>query len=404
MGGFFFFCPYNAQMKALAAISACLFAAVQSLDAACPAPGGNVLMILDDPAALGTGDTAVRMRLQSTFGYTVAMVDDDAADEAASALGMDWVYISSTSLSTKINAATLRTLALPIWNNEWALHDELRMTGPNVDFDCGLSAGGQTQVNIVNAPHALAGGLAAGLQAVHSGGAFVWGTPESNAQIVAELAGSPGRAVIFAFGAGWAMSGGFVAPAKRLGYFYDNNTAAGLNASGLALFDAAVQWIACASLPTPTPTVPPTPIPAATPQSDPFDNASLAAFWTVRDIGNPAAGFQSEGGSLSFTAGGCDIWSYADQFRFLSQPCLGDFDATLRINFVPNTDAWSKTGLMLRAGEGKGDAYVLMAASFGNNYTLQYRPGLAQDAVNAFQGGAYSSGSPGWVRLKREGI
>ncbi len=60
---------------------------------------------------------------------------------------------------------------------------------------------------------------------------------------------------------------GLNAPARRVGLFMFDNTAASFNENGWKLFEAAVLWASGGSspTPTPTPTVTPTPTPTVTP-------------------------------------------------------------------------------------------------------------------------------------------
>ena len=97
---------------------------------------------------------------------------------------------------------------------------------------------------LVNAPHPLAAGLAAGLQNVlgdeHC--KMNWGRPGLGAVTIATLRGEPEKAAIFAYEKGATMNGEFLAPARRVSFFLWQDTFNQLRPEGLALFRAAVLW------------------------------------------------------------------------------------------------------------------------------------------------------------------
>jgi regulation of enolase protein 1 (concanavalin A-like superfamily) len=165
-----------------------------------------------------------------------------------------------------------------------------------------------------------------------------------------------------------------------------------------------VYQVACI---TATPTNTPTPIVGGAPQADDFNNASLEAFWTVRAIGASTPPNPVETTALTLTAQGCDIWFASDQFSYIFQPVSGDFDVTLKVLSVPATHAWSKVGLMLRAGEGVDAAYAFAFSRYNDGVTRQASfqartaTGSAAVHLNARNGLAFPN--PQWVRLKRQG-
>jgi hypothetical protein len=90
----------------------------------------------------------------------------------------------------------------------------------------------------------MAAGLS-GQQTVAASSSFTWGKPNANAARIATLLGDPTKFVIFGYDNMVAMSG-LEAPARRVGVFLTDTTAASLatNPSGALLFDAAVKWAA----------------------------------------------------------------------------------------------------------------------------------------------------------------
>jgi hypothetical protein len=97
---------------------------------------------------------------------------------------------------------------------------------------------------LVNAPHPLAAGLAAGIQNVledeHC--KMNWGKPGLGATTIATVLGEPDKAAIFAYEKGATMNGEFLAPARRVSFFLWQDTFDQLRPEGLSLFKAAVLW------------------------------------------------------------------------------------------------------------------------------------------------------------------
>jgi hypothetical protein len=117
-------------------------------------------------------------------------------------------------------------------------------------FDMGMTAKGtanagtatgQTQVKITQPAHALAGSLSGTQTVVTASSTFAWGKPNANAVSIASLANDSTKIIIFGYRQGTAMPG-LTAPAKRVGLFLNDTTAASFNNNGWALFDAAVNW------------------------------------------------------------------------------------------------------------------------------------------------------------------
>ena len=104
----------------------------------------------------------------------------------------------------------------------------------------------QRFVEIVNAPHPLAAGLAAGVQNVLTDEHFKmnWGKPGLGATTIATLRGDPDKAAIFAYERGATMSGEALAPARRVSFFLWQDTFEALRPEGLALVRAAALWAA----------------------------------------------------------------------------------------------------------------------------------------------------------------
>lgn len=185
-------------------------------------------------------EAALIQRLVKT-GLVVTPIDDDAAvpsDINDRAL----ILVASTSGSG--NITKYRDVPVPIINWEWAAYDGLGMA----EADGGTIDNSETQIDIVDATHPLAAGLPKGLRTIFPAAAaqMAAGEPVPSAKIVAVAADGSGRAVLFGFEKGALLSEavvpGLKAPARRVGIFLGGDTFSGLNADGLKIFDAAVNW------------------------------------------------------------------------------------------------------------------------------------------------------------------
>jgi hypothetical protein len=152
----------------------------------------------------------------TTAGYSV-LVRNQNETSALEALGKDLVIISDSVTSTNVNTK-FRDVMIPVINWEPSLFDDMLMTGVTSGTHYGDLAS-QTQLNIVDASHPLAAGLAAGLRTTTaSPQLYFWAVPSANASVAATLNGYPTRAAVFGYEAGADMVG-MKAPARRVGFF-----------------------------------------------------------------------------------------------------------------------------------------------------------------------------------------
>lgn len=84
--------------------------------------------------------------------------------------------------------------------------------------------------------------------------------------------------------------------------------------------------------------------------------------WDAADIGDALAGGQrvTSAGVLEVFGGGADIWGDRDQFRFISQHALGDFELTARVLSLDATSPFSKAGVMWRKSADPSSAHLLL--------------------------------------------
>lgn len=197
--------------------------------------GGNVLFVVDTGTAGRTSDAQVEA-VFTELGFNYTVVDDDA-DDASVAPNYDLIMVSASCSSTKVDD-NFKTVAQPVITWESALYD-------NADFAFANTSNrenSQTQIQITNANHPLAGGLSAGNHTVYNvTAAMAWGQPTSDAEIVATLASDNTRAVLFVYELGDTLDDGSTATGKRVGYFLPDNGSGELNSTGNTVLKAAIN-------------------------------------------------------------------------------------------------------------------------------------------------------------------
>jgi hypothetical protein len=174
------------------------------------------------------------------MGFKVTFVDQTV--DPAQAAGYDLVVLSSVVQSREMADTGFKDVKVPLltWEND--LMDSLRLTGRRKGVDYG-EVEKEHYIRIINAPHALAGGVPNGKTYVYPRDVMMgWGVPARAATVIATLPGEPDKAVVFAYEKGATMDYDFVAPARRVALFLDNDTFSNLSPDGLKLFDASVEW------------------------------------------------------------------------------------------------------------------------------------------------------------------
>jgi hypothetical protein len=215
-----------------------------------PPPGRKAALVVGDPAVPSPSDTVVRARLEK-LGFSVTVVDDDAASPG-DAVGRQLLVLApsisfnATALDRipAYEAATIPILCLAVHTCE-----SLGMT-VRPGTQSGQSMNAEDTITIDVDTHPLAAGFTAGnvpVVAGRSGADWVlyWMNPHSTATRVASIRNHPSQVTIFGFDQGTRLSTDLLAPARRVGFTLVSNTYNGnyeLNASGLALLDAAIAW------------------------------------------------------------------------------------------------------------------------------------------------------------------
>jgi hypothetical protein len=97
---------------------------------------------------------------------------------------------------------------------------------------------------------------------------------------------------------------------------------------------------------------------------------------------------------------GADIWSSSDNFNYAHESLPGDVTITARVASQQNTNAWAKSGVMIRESTAANAAYVFVFVTPGHGVNMQYRASGASSVQLAQQAGPVA---PYWVRLARSG-
>jgi hypothetical protein len=204
--------------------------------------GGRALMVVGTIPLVGT-DAQIRESIKAR-GLQVEEVRENVVT-AAHADGKRLVVLSYSMLSTALKASFAETSAAVM-----VLEHNLL---PGLGMTSAAGHGFQTnvtQITLTATDPVLTGGLPPGDVTVYSrGGSDVevfWGVPGPGATTIATVKGNPGRATWFGYPAG-AMMVGRTAPGKRLQFFFAAHapppvTDQLLNASGLKLLEAAIDW------------------------------------------------------------------------------------------------------------------------------------------------------------------
>ena len=97
--------------------------------------------------------------------------------------------------------------------------------------------------------------------------------------------------------------------------------------------------------------------------------------WSCADIANsvPTGNQEVNGNTWVVQAGGSDIWSLGDQFRFMWQSVAADASISTHITAQTDTDPWARAGVMLRQTATASSPYYAAFVTPGNGVSIQYR-------------------------------
>lgn len=229
--------------------------------------GKRILLVAGSASAESPNDDQLVKKHLESEGYRVTV--GAAEDDASRARAFDLVILSSTADPREI-AAKYANLPVPVFTWNTVDFSDMRMTGPerHVDFETLNTEQDYARTfsmlygyfpNVTNPivhqlgiPRAQMFGTSYLLPQ-----AFGWGKPAASASIVVNVEGYPTHAGEFTYEKGATMYNGFVAPARRVGFYIQDDTFHYLTAVqgnaakdpdlaqwwvGLRLFDTSIRW------------------------------------------------------------------------------------------------------------------------------------------------------------------
>jgi hypothetical protein len=256
-------------MKACAAMLAFAGTAVapsQTILTPAQAKGKKILFVVGEPEKGETNDDKLVKQHFETLGYVVKMATEDAP--FSSAEGEDLVVLSSTADPREIRDK-YASVPVPVFTWNTVDFPDMKMTGPerHVDFETidavqdFARSFSMLYGYFPNATDPIVKEFGGKTQLFGTGYLlpqnFGWGKPTAAADIIVNTEGDPTHAGVFTYEKGVSMYGGFVAPARRAGFYIQDSTFHYLTAAngpalkdpdladwwvGLKLFDATIRW------------------------------------------------------------------------------------------------------------------------------------------------------------------
>ena len=230
------------------------------------AKGKKILFVVGEPEKGETNDDQLVRKHFEQLGYTVTMANED--DPASKAEGQDLIVLSSTADPREI-ADKYAASPVPIFTWNTVDYPDLKMTGPerHIDFETVDAVQDYARSFSMlygyfpNATNPIVKDFGGKVQLFGTGYLlpqnFGWAKPAPAATIVVNTEGDPTHAGVFTYEKGTSMYGGFVAPARRVGFYIQDSTFHYLTAVegpaakdpdlanwwvGLKLFDASIRW------------------------------------------------------------------------------------------------------------------------------------------------------------------
>jgi hypothetical protein len=124
--------------------------------------------------------------------------------------------------------------------------------------------------------------------------------------------------------------------------------------------------------------------------------------WTCADIGaaTPMGSNSLSGGTWTVAGGGSNIWDGSDTFRYVWQSIPGNGGISAKVSSQTDSDAWAKSGVMLRASADPASPFYAVCTTPSNGIVVQARTAEGSDAI---QVGAVSGSAPVYLEVTRTG-
>jgi hypothetical protein len=244
----------------------CMVSSAQQILSPAQVKGKKILLVAGEPEKGETNDDGLVRKHLEEQGYIVTMASED--DPISKASGQDLVLLSSTADPREIGDK-YADVTVPVFTWNTVDYPEMKMTGPerHVDFETIDPVQDYARSFTMlygyfpNAKNPIVEEFGGKVQIFGTGYLlpqnFGWGKPAAGAQIVVNLEGDPTRAGVFTYEKGATMYNGFVAPARRVGFYIQDSTFHYLTEVhgpaekdpdlaawwvGVKLFDASIRW------------------------------------------------------------------------------------------------------------------------------------------------------------------
>lgn len=198
----------------------------------------KALFIVADPNAMTNMDLNFRNRLQAK-GFLVTMLADGATN-TAQAVGQNLIAVSASVKPSSV-LTKYRDVKLPVLIWERGLYDDMKMIS-------GRSATGATNnisaIGILESSSFMNRGYTVGnltILTANSRLSYVTNN-DSNVQRFSAVPGNSSQLLEFGYDADASMPGALIAPARRLGTFYPDTTAA-FSTAGVSRIDRNIDWL-----------------------------------------------------------------------------------------------------------------------------------------------------------------
>jgi hypothetical protein len=229
--------------------------------------GKKILIVAGEPEKDHPNDDMVVKKHLESQGYVVTMAKEE--DDLAKAAGQDLIIISSTVDPREI-ADKYASVSVPVFTWNTVDYPDMKMSGPerHVDFETLDPVQDYARAFTMlygyfpNVTNPIVHELGIPRSQMFGTGyllpqAFGWARPAPSASIVVNVEGETTHAGVFTYEKGATMYGGFVAPARRVGFYLSDGTFHYLTAVhgdaerdvnlsqwwvGLKLFDASIRW------------------------------------------------------------------------------------------------------------------------------------------------------------------
>ncbi|WP_206425177.1 hypothetical protein [Halosimplex salinum] len=114
--------------------------------------------------------------------------------------------------------------------------------------------------------------------------------------------------------------------------------------------------------------------------------------------------------TITIEGAGYDIWNARDEFHYYHTEVDGDFDVTVRVDSLEDTDDWARAGLMIRQTLNDDAEHAMIRKTPGNDTSFQWRSddGDQAESTTSDEGSGEAEVSGGtmtatWQRLVRSG-